>query len=132
MKFIDPKLQQQDDFVEVRETFKRIRQVQAGTGKESSLNNKTPETFALVKKIAENRRPDQFAVTEHVKNLASLQRRIEGINNAQMRKKNINDPIVYPARFRRPGYTPKSANLSGLSKRLAKLSNNQKSQIKSI
>ena len=107
----------------MRETKRRIKDIQAGRTYEhygSAVNNKKPETFALSKKLAEHRRPNQYVITEHVKNLASLQRRLQNLNDISMRRKNNNDPISYPAMFRKNGSVPKPDALSGMRKKLIK------------
>ena len=108
MRNIDPLLQQQECFSEVREVFRRIKDVKNGSKYDqgSAVDNKRPVSFKLSKKLTENRRQNQYEVTEHVKNLASLQRRLSSMNNFQMRKKNENDPLTHPARFRKPGVVP--------------------------
>ena len=122
MKDISPILYQQECFQEVKETFRRIRDVKTGLTYElgQKVNNRKPETFSLSKKLNDNRRNNQFAVTEHVKNLASLQRRLSSLNNHDMRKKNSHDPTAYPAKIRRPGAVPQDHHLRNLKKRLSK------------
>ena len=46
-----------------------------------------------------------------------------------MRKKNENDPLVYPARFRKPGLVPQQAQLSSLRKRIIRLDTNRRCEI---
>ena len=109
MRNIDSLLHAQESFTEVREMHKRIRDIQSGRTYEQGscfVNNKRPSSFKLSKKLNENRHPNQFLITEHVKNLASLSRRLSSVNNLQMRKKNQFDPVVYPTKVRRPGDIP--------------------------
>ena len=91
MRNIDPVLHQKEEFSEVREAFRRVRGVSSGyeyRHEGISVDNLKPVTFKLSKKLTENRHPNQFALNEHVKNLASLQRRLSTVNNINMRKKN--------------------------------------------
>ena len=106
---IDPELHQLECFVEVREAFRKVQEIVSGRSYQhqgNSVDNKQPSSFKLAKKINANRRPNQYAITEHVKNLASLSRRLNSINNLQMRRKNPFDPLVNPIRVRRPGEVP--------------------------
>lgn len=53
-----------------------------------------------------------FHFEEHIKNLASLQRRINSIGSVQDRKKNPCDPLIYPSMFfRKPDDFDKSTSL---------------------
>lgn len=84
MRNINAELHEKTQFSEIRETFRRVKEIQQGktylhVG--SSVNNARPTSFKMAKKLAENRRPNQFAVTEHVKNLASLSRRLNSMND---------------------------------------------------
>ena len=68
-------LLQRQEFSEVKEAFRRVRDIRQGrnyhhTG--ASVDNSKPGTFSLTKKITENKRSNQFHMTEHVHNLASL------------------------------------------------------------
>ena len=58
MRNIDPLLQQQECFSEVREVFRRIKDVKNGSTYDqgSAVDNKRPVSFKLSKKLTENRR----------------------------------------------------------------------------
>eukprot|EP00357_Protocruzia_adherens_P030023 CAMPEP_0114992962 /NCGR_PEP_ID=MMETSP0216-20121206/12250_1 /TAXON_ID=223996 /ORGANISM="Protocruzia adherens, Strain Boccale" /LENGTH=151 /DNA_ID=CAMNT_0002356521 /DNA_START=29 /DNA_END=481 /DNA_ORIENTATION=+ len=80
-----------DDYGEVREAFRRVSVVKKG------LDNGKPKTFKMSKKLSQNRnRKPNFEQTEHMNNLASLQRRLGNLGSWSQRKKNPNDPIANP------------------------------------
>ena len=54
------------------------------------------------------------------------------MNSFQMRKKNENDPLSHPAKFRKPGVVPQPTSLAGLRKRILKQDWNRKSEITRI
>jgi len=86
------------EYSEVREAFRRVNSLQKG-----SIDSKKPKTFHLSKKLNQNRRRNMHHFEEHIKNLASLQRRISSIGSINDRKKNPCDPLLYPSLFfRRP------------------------------
>ena len=123
MRNINEKLQQQESFCEVREAFRRIRNIKMGRTylhEGNSVNNRRPESFNLIKKLGDNRRPNTHVVSEHVRNLASLSRRLNSLNNLHNRKKNPNDPVLFPTKVRRPGGVPQDTKVKGLSKRIEK------------
>ena len=51
---------------------RRIQDVSSGRTYGASIDNKKPFSFKLAKKLTTNRHPNQHAVVEHVKNMASL------------------------------------------------------------
>jgi hypothetical protein len=60
----------------VREAFKRVNQLKSGL-----VDNKKPKTYKLSKKLNENRRRNIHDFEEHIKNLASLQRRLTSLGS---------------------------------------------------
>lgn len=60
MNYIDPLLQDQDVFSEVRETRRRIKDIHSGKTYDQggAVNNKKPTSFAMSKKLVSNRRPN--------------------------------------------------------------------------
>lgn len=98
-------------YSEVRETFRRVQSLKKG-----AVDSKQPKSFHMSKKINENRRRNMFNFEEHIKNLASLQRRINSIGSIQDRKKNPTDPLAYPSMFfRKPDEFDKSTSLGGFA-----------------
>ena len=70
------KIQQSPEYSEVREAFKRVKQLKSGL-----VDNKNPKTLKLSKKLNENRRRNMHDFEEHIKNLASLQRRLTSLGS---------------------------------------------------
>ena len=67
-------LRQQEEFEEVRQTLKRVREIKKGgrSYMNKGCDTSPPKTLSLSKKLIENRRPNEFQMTEHMINLASL------------------------------------------------------------
>jgi hypothetical protein len=70
------KIRQSPEYSEVREAFKRVKQLKSGL-----VDNKKPNTYKLSKKLNENRRRNMHDFEEHIKNLASLQRRLTSLGS---------------------------------------------------
>ena len=64
------------NYAMVRATYQTIANMRGG-----HTDHKRPETYQLIKKLSKNKKPNKFHQTEHMKNLASLQRRISDIGN---------------------------------------------------
>lgn len=73
---LEGKLKKDPDYAETRYAFKKIHSLKTG-----DIDTKPPRTFHLSSKLTENRRPSQFTSEEHIKNLASLHRRIKSIGS---------------------------------------------------
>ena len=78
LKHIDSLLHQQDNFIEVREAFRRVKEIKQGVSytKGSSVNNTKPVSFSMTKKLTETKNNNHYAINEHIKNLAALQRHL--------------------------------------------------------
>ena len=77
-------MHQKEEFAEVKEAMRRVRDIKTGRNYHhagSCVDRRKPETFALSKKLLENKRSNHFALNEHVSNLASLQRRLSSMGN---------------------------------------------------
>jgi hypothetical protein len=61
--------------------------------KNGDVDNKKPKSYNLSKKLNENRRRNMHDFEEHIKNLASLQRRINSIGTVRI------SPISYFYRY---------------------------------
>ena len=73
---IEEKLFISPEYAEIRETYRRVHSVKKG-----GIDAKKPKCFHLSKKLTENRRRNMFHFEEHIKNLASLQRRLNSIGS---------------------------------------------------
>ena len=73
---LEGKIRLSPEFEEQRYIFKRIKALKSG-----DIDTKEPETYHLSRKLTENRRASQFSNEEHIKNLASLHRRIQSIGS---------------------------------------------------
>ena len=62
----------------MQNTFKAL-----GT-KKGLIDAQTPKTFGLIKKLSTNKKVKTFAATEHMKNLASLQERLNRVSTASV------------------------------------------------
>ena len=69
-------MQSSPEYSEIRETFKRVKRLKSG-----DVDTKTPVSFNLSKKLNDNRRRNIHDYEEHIKNLASLQRRMGSIGS---------------------------------------------------
>ena len=76
---LDVQILESPQYSEVREAFRRVKSV-----KQAEIDNRKPDTFKLSKKLRENRRRNQHEYEEHIKNLASLQRRISSIGSVRL------------------------------------------------
>ena len=113
---VNEKLRFSPEFREVRETFRRASTCKGG------VDHRKPKSFHMSKKINENRRRNMFHFEEHIKNLASLQKRINSIGSVQDRMKNPCDPLMHPSMFfRKPDdYDPKTS-LAGYAEKVVSL-----------
>lgn len=78
---LNQKLQSSPEYSEVREAFKRVNQLKSGL-----VDNKKPKTYNLSKKLNDNRRRNMHDYEEHIKNLASLQRRLTSLGSVSFHK----------------------------------------------
>ena len=67
------------EYSEMREAYRRVNGL-----KVAAVDNQSPKTFKMGKLITENRRNNSYALEEHIKNLASLQRRICDIGSVNI------------------------------------------------
>jgi len=104
------------NFGEVREAFKRVAGMKKGV-----TNSSKPKTYELGRKLSLNKKRNNFHMDEHLKNLASLQKRIGDLGSANERKKNPYDPLSHPSLFfRRAGENDKTTSLQGYAKKSAR------------
>jgi hypothetical protein len=108
-------------FAEQRETFKRIANVKTGY-----TDHGAPKSFTRAQKMSQNKRQKMFTSSyhqmEHMKNLASLNRRMNEVGSKQDRKKNPFDPIGNPVFFFTKGdnmaSSHQSISLNGFAKKI--------------
>ena len=60
----------------VRATFRTIAGMKKG-----GVDHKQPATYTLRKKLSQNKKPNNYAMEEHNKNLMSLTRRMQDIGS---------------------------------------------------
>ena len=73
-KTIEDREQTAPEYAEIRETFKRLQNLKKG-----GVDHHKPKCFHLSNNLSKNRRRNMHDFEEHIKNLASLQRRIDAI-----------------------------------------------------
>ena len=59
-----------------------------------------------------------YEMIEHQRELISMQKRIDECKNVQQRKKDKNDPLLYPPYFIRKHVTAKDARVDGFSRKI--------------
>jgi hypothetical protein len=90
---------QQESFREVREAFRRVREVNGGARKASMADNTPRWQEGLAAKISRNRKlgsKQGFHDESHAAELYHQRRRIQNAASMTERKKNKLDPALYP------------------------------------
>ena len=67
------------DYAMVRATYRTISGLKKG-----AIDRSEPKTFGLIEKLSINKKTNNFGLTEHIKNMSSLQRKIERIDSANV------------------------------------------------
>ena len=119
LKKLDNDLIMAQNFAEQRETFKRIANVKQG-----ATDHKPPTTFKMAKKLQVNKqaKANNYQHETHLKNLASLQRRIQHVGSKHDRAKNPHDPLSNPVFFFKKGATQEEkTSLESYSKKIVRL-----------
>ena len=71
-------------------------------------------------KIIKSKPPSNlsYEAIEHERELRSMKKRIKGCKNVQQRKKDRNDPIIYPPYFIRDSLHAKDVRIDGYSRQV--------------
>eukprot|EP00347_Sterkiella_histriomuscorum_P006520 403352454 len=114
-KKLEQDLIKAQNFAEQRETFKRISNIKSG-----GTDSKPPTTFKLGQKLSTNKiaRANNYQHEEHLKNLASLQSRINFVGSKLDRKKNPHDPLSNPVFFFKKDEKDKKTSLTDFAKKV--------------
>lgn len=105
------------EWQEVENTYQKLISLKKGT-----INNSTPVTMKISERMTRNKQRSRGkSFNEHWNNVHHMQRRIADIGKMKERKKNVNDPVAYPALFfRKPeaSYEPMATSISGYAKKV--------------
>ena len=90
---IKTKIKKEEEFKMALNTFKKISQIKKG-----EIDDKKPNTFELKKNLINKKnRNENYINKEHENNLKVHFKKVSSQRNALDRKKNLFDPIAYPA-----------------------------------
>ena len=71
---------QSPEFAQVRATYRTIASLHKG-----SIDSTAPKTFALIKALSINKKENRHHIVEHIKNIDSLQRRLNRIEKGRVK-----------------------------------------------
>jgi len=76
--------------------------------KNGDTDSSRPKTYGLIKRLTVNKKSkaNHYEHNEHLKNLASLQKRLNNVGSKDDRKKNPHDPLSNPVFFFNKGNKP--------------------------
>jgi len=84
------------NYAMVRATYRTINKMNKGL-----IDKREPKTYPLIEQLSKNKNYSDYDMREHVKNMNSLQKRLERIEVGpiQERRKNPYDTIAHPSLF---------------------------------
>ena len=105
--------QAEDDQEDLEEQISRATRV---------ISQKRQSQTFYTPKIIKSKRPlvhKSYEMREHQRELSSMKKRIEECKNKEQRKKDRNDPMVYPPYFIRANNGAKDVRIDGYSRKVA-------------